>query len=292
MIVRTDKRGERAEDRAMSPLVRRYLRPEHLPQHIWCPGCGNGTVVRDVIQAIDNLGLSQDETVIVSGIGCSSRAAGYMDFNTVHTTHGRAIAFATGVKMANPRLEVIVLTGDGDVAAIGGNHLIHAARRNVGMTVVVMNNSTYGMTGGQYSPTMPLDDYGTTAPYGNLERPFDIAELARSAGASYVARGSTYHVQQTTRMIEEGIRTPGFSIIDVATICPTYYGRKNHKGGPAAMLRWQKEHAVTAKQAESMTPEELRDKLVIGPLRCEPYPEYTRQYEQLIQKLSEGRESE
>ena len=123
--------------------------------HIWCPGCGNGIIMRDVMQAIENLGLNRNKTVIVSGIGCSSRAAGYLDFNTIHTTHGRAIAFATGIKLARPELEVIVLTGDGDVSAIGGNHLIHAARRNIGLTVVVFNNSIYGMTGGQYSPTTP-----------------------------------------------------------------------------------------------------------------------------------------
>ena len=150
-----------------STLVYKYMRPEHLP-HIWCPGCGNGIIMRDVAQAIENLGLSRNKTVIVSGIGCSSRAAGYLDFNTIHTTHGRAIAFATGIKLANPELEVIVLAGDGDISAIGGNHLIHAARRNIGLTVVVFNNEIYGMTGGQDSPTTPRGDYGTTAPYGIL----------------------------------------------------------------------------------------------------------------------------
>lgn len=194
-----------------SALIDKYMRESKLP-HIWCPGCGNGILMRDVAQAIENLGLDKKKVVIVSGIGCSSRAAGYMDFNTIHTTHGRAIAFATGIKMAKPELEVIVITGDGDASAIGGNHLIHAARRNIGLTVVVFNNSIYGMTGGQYSPTTPRMDFGTTAPYGNIDRPFDIAALAAGAGASFAARGDAYHVQQTTKLIEQGIAHKGFSI--------------------------------------------------------------------------------
>ncbi|MBR0217907.1 MAG: 2-oxoacid:ferredoxin oxidoreductase subunit beta [Clostridia bacterium] len=274
----------------MSNLIYKYMRPEHLPQ-IWCPGCGNGIIMRDVAQAIENLGLSRNQTVIVSGIGCSSRAAGYMDFNTIHTTHGRAIAFATGIKLANPELEVIVIAGDGDISAIGGNHLIHAARRNIGLTVVVMNNSTYGMTGGQYSPTTPTGAYGTTAPYGNLDRSFDIAGLAYGAGASYAARGSAYHVQQTIALIQDGIRNKGFSIIDVASICPTYYGRKNKKGDAVEMMKWQKDHAVTVEQAAKMDPEQLKDKLVIGLLHHAQYPEFTYKYDMLIQRLAREREA-
>ena len=272
-----------------SDLIYKYMRPEHLPQ-IWCPGCGNGTIMRDVVQAIDNLGLSRDKTVIVSGIGCSSRAAGYMDFDTIHTTHGRAIAFATGIKLANPELEVIVIAGDGDISAIGGNHLIHAARRNIGITVVVMNNNIYGMTGGQYSPTTPTGDYGTTAPYGNLDRSFDIAGLAYGAGASYAARGSVYHVRETIQLIQDGIRNIGFSIIDVASICPTYYGRKNKKGNAVDMLKWQKENAVTIEQAARMTDEQKKGKLIIGVLRQTQYPEFTYQYARLIARLAKERE--
>lgn len=282
--------NETSKTRQVSNLIYKYMRPEHLPQ-IWCPGCGNGIIMRDVVQAIENLGLNRNHTVIVSGIGCSSRAAGYMDFNTIHTTHGRAIAFATGIKLANPELEVIVIAGDGDLSAIGGNHLIHAARRNIGITVVVMNNSIYGMTGGQYSPTTPTGDRGTTAPYGNLERSFDLAGLAYGAGASYAARGSAYHVQQTISLIQDGIRNVGFSIIDVASICPTYYGRKNKKGDAVAMLRWQKENAVTVEQAAKMSPEQLQNKLVIGLLHHTQYPEFTYRYTELIRQLAEERES-
>ena len=273
-----------------SNLIYKYARPEHLP-HIWCPGCGNGIIMRDVVQAIENLGLNRNKTVIVSGIGCSSRAAGYLDFNTIHTTHGRAIAFATGIKLARPELEVIVLTGDGDVSAIGGNHLIHAARRNIGMTVVVFNNSIYGMTGGQYSPTTPRSEFGTTAPYGNLDRSFDIAGLAFGAGASYAARGSAYHVQQTIALIQEGIRHQGFSIIDVASVCPTYYGRKNRKGDAVEMMKWQRDNAITQEQASKMSWEERRGKLVIGLLHQVQYPEFTYEYEALIQRLAREREA-
>ena len=289
-MAKVDMTNVRPKDANVSDLVFKYMRPEHLP-HIWCPGCGNGIIMRDVAQAIENLGLSRNQTVIVSGIGCSSRAAGYMDFNTIHTTHGRAIAFATGIKLANPELEVIVIAGDGDISAIGGNHLIHAARRNIGLTVVVMNNSTYGMTGGQYSPTTPTNAYGTTAPYGNLDRSFDIAGLAYGAGASYAARGSAYHVQQTIALIQDGIRNKGFSIIDVASICPTYYGRKNKKGDAVAMMQWQKDHAVTVEQAAKMDPEQLKDKLVIGLLHHAQYPEFTYKYDMLIQRLAREREA-
>jgi len=279
----------KTKNKNVSELINKYLRPEHLPQ-LWCAGCGNGIIMRDVCQAIENLGLSRNDTIIVSGIGCSSRAATYMDFNTIHTTHGRAIAFATGIKLANPKLNVIVIAGDGDISAIGGNHLIHAARRNIGLTVVVMNNSVYGMTGGQYSPTSGQGTFGTTAPYGNLERAFDIASLAYGAGASYAARGSAYHVQQTITLIQEGIRHKGFSIIDVASTCPTYYGTKNKSGDAVDMLKWQKDNAVTVEKAATMTPEQLKGKLVIGLLRQTEYKEFTFAYDELIHRLYEEKE--
>lgn len=267
-----------------SKLIEKYMIEERMP-HIWCPGCGHGILLRDVAQAIDNLKLDPKSVVIVSGIGCSSRAAGYLEFNTIHTTHGRAIAFATGIKLANPALNVIVIAGDGDISAIGGNHLIHAARRNVGMTVVVFNNDIYGMTGGQYSPTTPTGEYGTTAPYGNIDRPFDIAELAAGAGASYTARGTSYHVPLTTKLIEEGIRHKGFSLIDCASLCPTYYGRKNKKGSVVDMLNWQKDNCVLYEKAKNMTKEELAGKLIIGKLSQTECPEYTVEYQKIIDRV-------
>ena len=266
-----------------SRLIEKYMRGDCLP-HIWCTGCGNGIILRDVVQAIDNLGLEKRDTIIVSGIGCSSRAVGYLDFDTIHTTHGRAIAFATGIKMARPELKVIVLTGDGDAAAIGGNHLIHAARRNIDLTVVVFNNNTYGMTGGQFSPTTPIGDLAATAPYGSIDPVFDIPALAKAAGATYTARGTAYHAAQTTKLIEAAIRHEGFSIVECVTTCPTYYGRKNDRGDAVEMLKWQRDNAIPAAQAGKTSPSELEGKIVYGELwRCER-PEYTRQYAAIIER--------
>ena len=270
-----------------SDLVFRYMRIDHLPQ-IWCPGCGNGILMRDVIVAIDNLKLVRENVVIVSGIGCSSRAAGYLDFNTIHTTHGRAIPFATGIKLANPKLDVIVITGDGDCTAIGGNHLIHAARRNVEMTVIVFNNNIYGMTGGQYSPTTPTGERGTTAPYGNVDRQFDITQLAAGAGASYTARGTAYHTQQTIKAIQDGITHPGFSLIDCYSPCPTYYGRKNKKGTVVDMMKFQRDHGVTAAQYEKLSDEEKKDKFIVGKLTQNDYPGYAELYQQVIERSRAG----
>ena len=270
-----------------SDLVFRYMRIDHLPQ-IWCPGCGNGILMRDVVVAIDNLKLEREKVVIVSGIGCSSRAAGYLDFNTIHTTHGRAIPFATGIKLAKPELNVIVITGDGDCTAIGGNHLIHAARRNVELTVVVFNNNIYGMTGGQYSPTTPTGERGTTAPYGNVDRQFDITQLAAGAGASYTARGTAYHTQQTIKAIQDGITHPGFSLIDCYSPCPTYYGRKNKKGTAVDMMKWQRDHGVTAAQYEALSEEEKKDKFIVGKLTQNDYPGYAELYQQVIERSRAG----
>lgn len=272
-----------------SNLIQEYMRVDHLP-HIWCAGCGNGVLTRDVAVAIDELcsdpenDIERDKVVIVSGIGCSSRAAGYMDFNSLHTTHGRAIAFATGIKLANPALTVIVITGDGDCSAIGGNHLIHAARRNVDMTVVVYNNNIYGMTGGQYSPTTPRGDKGTTAPYGVIDRPFDIACLAAGAGASLTVRGDTYHVKETTALIKKCIAHKGFALADCRSICPTYYGRKNKKGDAVTMLTKQKECGVLQEVYNAMSDEERVGKYVIGTLTQSNYPEFTEEYQKMIDR--------
>ncbi|CDA92267.1 MAG: 2-oxoacid:ferredoxin oxidoreductase subunit beta [Firmicutes bacterium] len=268
-----------------SKLIEKTMRVNRLP-HIWCPGCGHGILMRDVAQAIENCGLDPDKVVIVSGIGCSSRAAGYMNYNTLHTTHGRAIAFATGVKLANPELTVIVITGDGDASAIGGNHLIHACRRNIDLTVVVFNNNIYGMTGGQYSPTTPHGEKGTTAPYGNIDYNFDIPKLAEAAGATFTGRCTAYHAPQAIKVIEAGIKHHGFSLIEGVSVCPTYYGRKNKKGDSVKMLSWQRDVAVDVKKAQTMSPEELEGKMVIGELsRNENKEEYTDMYLQIIDKV-------
>ena len=266
-----------------SDLIFKYMRIDHLP-HIWCPGCGNGILMRNVAVAIEELQIPREQIVVVSGIGCSSRAAGYLDVNTIHTTHGRALAFATGIKLAKPELHVIVITGDGDCTAIGGNHLIHAARRNIDLTVVVFNNNIYGMTGGQYSPTTPRGDKASTAPYGNLDRAFDIAQLAAGAGASFTGRGTAYHVNETTNTIMRGIRHKGFSLIDCYSVCPTYYGRKNKKGSAVEMMQWQKEHGVPVERYNRLSEEEKADKFPVGILTHTDYPEFTQQYQQIIDR--------
>ena len=266
-----------------SKLVQETMRVKRLP-HIWCPGCGHGILMRDVCQAIENLGLEQEKVSIVSGIGCSSRAAGYMNFNTLHTTHGRAIAFATGIKMAKPEMHVIVVTGDGDCTAIGGNHLIHAARRNIDLTVICFNNSIYGMTGGQYSPTTTTGEKGTTAPYGNIDGVFDIPKLAEASGATYTARGDCFHVPQMVKLIEDGIKNKGFSVIEGVSICPTYYGRKNKKGSAVQMMHWQEENCIDIKKADKMTPEQLQGKVITGVMSKTARPEYTKLYDEIIKK--------
>jgi 2-oxoglutarate ferredoxin oxidoreductase subunit beta len=267
-----------------SELITNYFRTETLP-HIWCPGCGNGIVTRAIVKAIDNLNISKDDVCIVSGIGCSSRAAGYLDFNTLHTTHGRALAFATGVKLANPKLNVIVITGDGDSSAIGGNHLIHAARRNIDLTTVVFNNNIYGMTGGQYSPTTPSGDKATTAPYGSIDPNFDLCELANAAGATYVARGTVYAVNILEKVIQEGILNKGFSFIEAITTCPTYYGRKNKKGTAVDMIQHLKESGIMYSAWQKMSDDKKMGKFPIGKLYSKERKEYTEQYQLLIDSL-------
>jgi 2-oxoglutarate ferredoxin oxidoreductase subunit beta len=220
-----------------------WLREDRLP-HIYCSGCGNGTVINCTLAAVDEVGWRRDETVFISGIGCSSRAPGYINTDSLHTTHGRALAFATGVKLARPDLKVVVFTGDGDLAAIGGNHFIHACRRNVDMTVVCMNNQIYGMTGGQGSPTTPPGAISTTTPYGASEPAFDLADLAIAAGANYVARWTSYHVTELTKAIATGLQTPGLAFIEVRTQCPTNYGRSNRLRKVSDMIEYLRSHAM------------------------------------------------
>jgi 2-oxoglutarate ferredoxin oxidoreductase subunit beta len=255
----------------------RYLRPGKLP-HIWCPGCAHGTVMKSILRAIDKLGWGKDETVVVSGIGCASRLPGYVDFNTLHTTHGRALGFATGIKLARPALKVLVVAGDGDAVAIGGNHFIHACRRNIDLTIVVFNNSIYGMTGGQFSPTTPPGRFSTTTPHGNPDPPFDVVDLAMGAGASYVARGTAYHVPALDGLIAGGLEHKGFAVIDALSTCPTTYGRRNRLGSGAEMLEWFRDNAVTRAAAEKLEPGERAGKVVTGVFRREQRPEYCEAY--------------
>ena len=265
----------------VTKLIHKYLRHDKKFPHVWCPGCGNGILLGSLIRAIDRTGYAKDEIVLVSGIGCSGRLPVYVDFNTLHTTHGRALTFATGVKLANPKLQVIVIMGDGDATAIGGNHFIHAARRNLNLTAIIVNNNIYGMTGGQYSPTTPYGACAATALFGNIEQAFSIAELAVTAGASLVTRGTVYHASLLDNLIEMAIKKRGFSVVEVISHCHTQYGRKNKLGGPVEMLRWQKQAAVRVESAAEMSEEELRGKFTIGVLVDRDLPIYIREYRKI-----------
>lgn len=241
----------------------KYLRKERLP-HIFCAGCGNGIVLNTFFNAMELAKLDLDNIVMVSGIGCSSRIPGYVKCDSLHTTHGRPISFATGIKIANPKLDVVVFTGDGDAAAIGGNHLIHGARRNVDLTVICINNSIYGMTGGQISPTSPLGSFGSTAPYGTTEKPFDLAELVTAAGATYVARWTTVQPVQLSVAIKKGLENKGFSFVEVISQCPTYFGRRNRMRSPIEMMKRMRDVSVLKKKADKMDERKLEGKIVVG----------------------------
>ena len=260
-----------------------YLRQRFFPQ-IWCPGCGHGIIMGNMIRAIDQLGLDKNEVVVVSGIGCSSRMPGYVDFHSLHTLHGRALAFAMGVKMGRPELTVIVPMGDGDAAAIGGNHLIHAARRNIDLTAIIMNNSIYGMTGGQFSPMTPFGDRGTTAPAGSIDHAFDMVELAKGAGASFVARTTTYHVKEMIKIIVKAIRHKGFSMVEVMSQCPTYYGRKNKLGSAVDMMNSYKRGTVSIGSKKKTEHPELIERGIF--LEVER-PENSSSYTALVKKSQE-----
>jgi 2-oxoglutarate ferredoxin oxidoreductase subunit beta len=211
--------------------------------HIWCPGCGIGTTVNCFTRAIEQSGIPDDELAIVSGIGCTGRVAGYMRLDSFHTTHGRAIAFATGLHLSNPKLKVVVYSGDGDLTAIGGNHLVHAARRNMDMLVVCVNNFNYAMTGGQVAPTTPLTAKLTTMPYGNYEDPFNLPFLADSCGAVYVARWTSYHVRQCSKSLKEALNKRGFRFVEILAPCPTLYSRRNRLGDGLAQMKYYKEQS-------------------------------------------------
>ena len=267
----------------------KYLRPNKLP-HIWCPGCGHGIVLKAMLRAIDRMGLDKNNVCVVSGIGCSSRTPGYVDFNTLHTLHGRALPFATGIKLAKPDMKVIVVTGDGDALAIGGNHFIHTCRRNIDMTVLVFTNATYGMTGGQYSPTTPMDAIATTSRYGNVEPPFDTCEIAKAAGATFVARGTAYHTLELEKTIHEALEHKGTSVVDIIDACPTYYGRMNkYKSATHMMEAIEKDGTVNVKQVDKLPPDKVAGKMLRGVLHKVERPEYCEQYASLVQAKAKGK---
>jgi 2-oxoglutarate/2-oxoacid ferredoxin oxidoreductase subunit beta len=260
--------------------IKDYLRERFFP-HMWCPGCGHGTVLNTLLRAVEQLGLNKNDIVMTSGIGCSARISGYVDFHSLHTIHGRALAFATGVKLSRPELKLLVPMGDGDALAIGGNHFIHAARRNIDITAIVMNNRIYGMTGGQFSPLSGPGKKATTAPYRTIDNEFDVVQLATAAGASFVARTTTYHVQEAIEIFKKAITHKGFSVVEILTQCPTHYGRKNKEGDAADMLETYKNS--TAKIGSKALAENT-SLVGRGIFVDKNIPEYCDEYEKIIEQ--------
>ncbi len=273
-----------AAPKQRSDVFLEYLRPKKKFPNVWCAGCGNGIVMGSLVRAVDKLGISKDDLVLVSGIGCTSRLPVYLDFNALHTTHGRALAFATGVKFARPNMKVVVITGDGDALAIGGNHMIHACRRNIDITTILINNYIYGMTGGQGSPTTPSAAFSTTTPYGNVEKHFEPCDLAKGAGATYIARTTVYHTPQMDKILADAIQHRGFSLVEVISNCHTYFGRLNRQGHAMSMLRLFKEKSVMLGKAGKMSQDELRDKIVVGVLhRDRDSTEFCDEYQKVVE---------
>lgn len=263
------------------------LRTERIP-HIWCPGCGIGTAFSSCLIAMQSSGLDLTKTAVVSGIGCSGRGAGYVRVDSYHTTHGRAIPFATGMKLANPELNIIVFSGDGDLFAIGGNHFMHAARRNVDLTVICVNNFNYGMTGGQAAATTPSMAKTTTTPLGNPETPFNLPLLAYASGATYVARWTILHTRDLTKSIEEAIQRRGFSFIEVLAPCPTGYGRRNREK-PIESLRMYQERAIVKNGAH---PSEIildfNEGITLGVFIDQERPTFTETYDRIYHPAASG----
>jgi len=244
--------------------IEEILRMDRMP-HIWCPGCGIGTVVTSFAEALRKEKYDLDKIAIVSGIGCTGRVAGYTKLDSFHTTHGRAIPFATGLKLAHPNTKVVVFSGDGDIAGIGGNHLIHAARRNMDLVVICVNNFNYAMTGGQVAATTPKDANASTAPYGNFENAFNLPYLTEAAGATYVARWTALHLRRVTKSIQEALNKRGFSFIEVITPCVTLYARRNRLGDGLNLLKYYYDMSEIQHGADTRTLDiSYQGKLIVG----------------------------
>jgi 2-oxoglutarate ferredoxin oxidoreductase subunit beta len=264
------------------------LRMDRIP-HIWCAGCGIGTTVNCFAEALKDSQINLKNTAIVSGIGCTGRVAGYLNLDSFHTTHGRAIPFATGLKLGNPKLKVVVYSGDGDLISIGGNHFIHAARRNMDITVICVNNFTYAMTGGQVGPTTPYSAISTTAPFGNYESSFNLPFLAESCGAVYVARWTSYHVRQLQKSMGEALQKKGFSFIEIIAPCPTLYSRRNKLGDGLEQMTYYKEKSKIKNNADTRTIGlDFQGPIVIGKFVDKESPTYLESMnKQLSEKLGQ-----
>jgi 2-oxoglutarate ferredoxin oxidoreductase subunit beta len=273
---------------ARLPYSYKYLRAKKKFPHVWCPGCGIGIVMGSIIRAIDGLGWELDDILMVSGIGCTSRMPVYVDFNTLHTTHGRALAFGTGAKMANPKLKVLAVMGDGDSMAIGGNHIIHAARRNMDITAIIVNNNNYGMTGGQFSPTTPQGAKTATTPYGMIEPDFDICRLTEAAGANFVARGDVYHVIELDGIIKKALSGSGFRVVEALSPCPTNFGRANRQGDAVNMMELLRDETINIAQSSKLPKEKTQGKTVRGIFVDRNGMGYTERYSKLCDRVSPG----
>ncbi len=275
----------------MSENYRKFLRMNQLP-HVWCPGCGNGVIVKALLEAIGELNLDQDKVVVVSGIGCAGRTPFVLDFNTMHTTHGRALAFATGIKLANPELRVIVIMGDGDASAIGGNHFIHACRRNLDLTALIFNNGIYGLTGGQLAPTTPTGKRSTTSQAGSIEQAFDLVRLSLGAGAGFVARTTSFDHRQASSFIKRAIAYRGFSVVDVLTACPTYFGRMNDVAEPYDMVHYLRDTSAPMQECTCSHGESHDSELMpTGIFRDEERADYAALSRQKAAAVSSGKAS-
>jgi len=272
----------------VSHPLEEYLRRWMIP-HIWCEGCGNGVILNCFIMALNELKLDPNKVVVVSGIGCIGRISGYTNTDSYHTTHGRAIAFATGVKLAKPELKVVVISGDGDLFAIGGNHFIHAARRNLDIPVICANNFNYGMTGGQYGPTTPLNAWTTTTPYGNVEHPFNLVHLAAASGAVYVARWTTIHIRRLTESIKKALQKEGFSFIEVITPCPEIYGRYNKMRTGVDMMNWFKQASEIQHYSDPAKAEITLEKIIVGEFVDMEKPSYGRLLREMVAQVQRKR---
>ncbi len=262
-----------------------FIREDRLPT-FWCAGCGYGQVMNSMTHAFEKAGVTRENTVVVSGIGCWGHVDSYLNTNAFHGTHGRALAFATGIKLANPDLNVVVVMGDGDGVTIGGNHFIHACRRNIDVTAIICNNYNYGMTGGQYSGTTPEHAITATSQYGHIETGFDICKLAECTGASYIARSISENMQQTANFIAEGMAKKGFSLIEVISPCTTHFGRNNSMKRPSELYQWIKGNAVPVGAIAKLTSEQLEGKFVVGKLVDKPCVDYSTKYRDIQAKAA------
>ena len=264
----------------------RFLRKDRIP-HIWCEGCGNGIILNCFARALDELNMDLDKVVVVSGIGCIGRVSGYTNTDSFHTTHGRPIAFATGVKLANPELKVVVISGDGDLFAIGGNHFIHAARRNLDIQVICANNFIYGMTGGQAGPTTPMTTWTSTTPYGSIEQAFNLVHLASACGAVYVARWTTLHTRWLTESIKKALQKEGFSFIEVISECPELFGRYNKMENAIKMMKWFKDASQVQHFSDPAKAEITPNRLVVGEFVDIEKPSYVRLRQEMTARARE-----